>query len=63
MAVVCVLTTAWLWSLIPLADDTFTAGFIGFTRLVFGLCFFAAWDSATRRSLRLPSAPPGAGRR
>jgi hypothetical protein len=53
--------------LIPLAvkvaEDSFTAGFIGFTRLVFGLCSFAAWDFTTRRSLRLPSGPPGARRR
>ena len=64
MAVLYVLATVWLWSLIPLAikvaDDSFTSSFIGFIRLIFGMCFFAAWELTQRRRLRLPAAPAGA---
>jgi len=60
VAALYVLATVWLWSLIPLAvkvaDKSFNAGFIGFTRLFTGMCFFAAWEVASGRSLRLP--PP-----
>jgi drug/metabolite transporter (DMT)-like permease len=63
VAVAYVLATVWLWSLIPLAvkvaDDSFSGGFIGFVRLLFGMCFFAVWELTTRRSLRLPAAAPG----
>jgi drug/metabolite transporter (DMT)-like permease len=63
VALAYVLATVWLWSLIPLAikvaDDSFSPGFIGFIRLLFGMCFFAAWELSTRRGLRLPAAAPG----
>ena len=59
MAIIYVLVTVWLWSLIPLAVkvayQSFNFGFIGFARLSVGLCFFACWELASGRSLRFPS--------
>lgn len=53
-----VLTTTWLWSLIPLAVKvayrSFNAEFITFARLAGGTCVFAAIELTSGRGLRLP---------
>jgi len=59
MAVLYVLGTVWLWSLIPLAvkvaHQSFNFGFIAFARMAVGTCVFAALEMATGRGIRWPS--------
>ena len=59
-AVVCVLATTWLWSLIPLAVKvaytSFNPAFIAFARLVGGTLVFAVVEIASGRKLRIPPA-------
>ena len=59
MPVVWVLTTTWLWSLIPLAVKaayvSFNPGFIAFVRLAGGAAVFAAMEVGAGRGIRLPA--------